>query len=74
MSSSLPKLPKPQQYVGLLERKASVRAPGHMSKQNTKKISSAFSYQQIYEKTLRSNKIVMKSFSKKLSFGVDCKL
>ena len=55
----------------LIRRKARVRAPGQTSKQNTKSISSAISFQQISDS---KTKIAMKSFSKNLSFRIDFKL
>ena len=58
----------------LIRRKARVRIPGQTSKRNTKSISSTISSQQISGKTLRINKIAMKTFSKNLSFGVNFKL
>ena len=50
----------------VIRRKARVQAPGQISKQNTKSISSAITSQQISGKKSQ--------VSKNLSFGVDFKL
>ena len=63
-----------RQYVGLLDEKPGFESQARHQNEIRKVFLRRFPLSRFLAKTLRVNKIAMKSFSKYLSFGVDFKL